>query len=63
MLDAACVAKLATWACMAVATTLRAHNVDVEFFAVLADLGGRTIEAGHALHDRPRDVLRKAAEW
>ena len=62
MLDAACGAKLATWACMAVATALKAHNVDVEFLAVLADLGGRTIEAGHALHDRPRDVLRKAAD-
>jgi len=62
VLDAACVAKLATWACTAVATALKAHDIDAEFLAVLADLGGRTIEAGRALHDRPRDVLRTAAD-
>jgi len=62
VLDAACVAKLATWACTAVAATLKSHDIDVEFFAVLADLGGRTVEAGQALRDRPRDVVRTAVE-
>jgi tetratricopeptide (TPR) repeat protein len=59
MLEATCLAKLATWACTAAAATLRAH--DLELYALLADLGGRTIEAGDALRDRPRDVLGKSA--
>ncbi|HEY1931106.1 MAG TPA: hypothetical protein VGG99_03765 [Acetobacteraceae bacterium] len=62
MLDAVCLTKLAAWACKAAAAALNAHAGDVEFYALLADLGGSTIEAGHALHDRPREVLREGAD-
>jgi tetratricopeptide (TPR) repeat protein len=60
MFDLACYAKLASWACTAASFALK--SADLDDAALLADLGARSIEAGHALHDRPRDVVRKAAD-
>jgi hypothetical protein len=57
VLDAACLFKLGTWGC---AAALKVS--DFEALAVLAELGAHTVEAGEALRNRPRNVLRKAAD-
>jgi tetratricopeptide (TPR) repeat protein len=52
--------KLGAWACTAVAAAL--HAGGLEFASLLAEVGSHTLEVGEALKDRPRDVVRKAAE-
>ena len=60
MLDAACAFKLGAWAFTALAAAL--HAGELEFASLLADVASHTIEASEAVQERPRDVVRKAAD-
>ena len=51
---------LGAWAFKVAAAAF--HSADLELPSLLAHVGGHTVEAGKALSERPRDVVRKAAE-
>ena len=52
--------KLGTWAFAALSAGLKLGGLEVA--ATLAEMGGKTVEAGAAVLDRPRDVVRQAAD-
>ena len=52
--------KLGTWAFAALSAGLKLGGLEVA--ATLAEMGGKTVETGAAVLDRPRDVVRQAAD-
>jgi tetratricopeptide (TPR) repeat protein len=60
VLDAACALKLGAWAFTVLAAALNAG--ELEFVSLLAQVGAHSLEAGEALRERPRDVVRKTAD-
>ena len=59
MLDAACAWKLGSLAFKLLATASKA--LDHEKVATFLEIGATSVEAGEALHDRQRDIVRAAA--
>ena len=59
MFDLAFAMKLGAWAFTSLAAGLNASGY--EFASLLAEVGDRSIEAGHAVWERPRDVVAKAS--
>ena len=59
MLDAACAWKLGSLAFKLLAGASKA--LDHESVATFLEIGANSVEAGQALHDRQRDIVRAAA--
>jgi hypothetical protein len=60
VLDAACAWKLGSLAFKLLAGASKA--LDHESVATFLEIGANSVEAGQALHDRQRDIVRAAAE-